>query len=164
LLAPRLKLPFVDTDRLVEERLGASIATIFTDRGEDEFRAFESRMLAEACRGRHIVATGGGIILRPENRALMRDQNLVVWLDVPVPVLARRLAAHERGEERPLLTGDNLAARLADLNRERRELYKLTAHVRCAVATGGQSGSHRIAVELTNIYRAWENAEGHGDG
>jgi shikimate kinase len=159
LLSSRLGLPVRDTDRLIEARVGATVASIFANQGEAEFRRLETQILADACLGCNIVATGGGVVLLPENRRVMREGNLVIWLDVPIPVLARRLAAHVHGEERPLLKGAGLQERLQKLYAERSALYKQTAHVRCAAPDSGPSGSHRIAVELTKIYRAWEISE-----
>jgi shikimate kinase len=160
LLAPRLGMPFVDTDRLIEERHGMSIATIFSTEGEAAFRSLEHEIILSVCTSTQIVATGGGAVLRSESRDAMRDGNLVVWLDVAVPILARRLSAHAQGEERPLLHGGTVLERLDKLSKERSDLYRQAAHVRCSAPDGGPSGSHRIAVELAAIYRAWSAARG----
>src|SRR2546423_577405 len=98
LLAPRLGMSFVDTDRLIEEKRGVTVARIFAEEGEAVFRKLESAVIASVCRPAQIVATGGGAVLLPENRDAMRDGNLVVWLNVAVPILARRLSAHTQGE------------------------------------------------------------------
>jgi shikimate kinase len=158
LLAPRLGLPFVDTDRLIEARRGATVARIFACDGEDAFRQIEYETIAAVCTPAQIVATGGGAVLRQESRAAMRDGNLVVWLDVAVQILARRLSAHVHGEERPLLRGASVLERLEQLARERGALYRQVAHIRCSAPDGEPSGSHRIAVELAAIYRAWSAA------
>lgn len=74
LCAKALNLPFVDADKFLEQREGRSVADIFASSGEGYFRDLESRVLAELCRREGIVlATGGGAVLRRENRRLLRD-------------------------------------------------------------------------------------------
>lgn len=135
LLAERLGRPWADTDQLIVAQAGRPIPAIFAEEGEPAFRDRESATLAEAlAAGPQVLATGGGIVLRPENRALLRDRAFVVWLDAPDAVLLARLRAHD--EERPLLA-DDAAARLAALRAARGLLYAETAHLR--VATEGRA-------------------------
>jgi shikimate kinase len=159
LLASRLSLPFIDTDRQVELRAGMSIAEMFARMGEEEFRRQESAMLVESCAGQAVVATGGGAVLRAENRDVLRADNLVVWIDVPVPLLVKRLNGHTQGEERPLLRADNLYTRLERLSLERHALYRASSHVRCEVPEDAHLGSRRIAADLAGIYKAWIASE-----
>ena len=154
LLATRLHMGWRDTDRMIELEEGCSVAAMFEARGEDAFRDVEQHCIEAACAAPAIVATGGGAVLREANRTTMRRGNLVVWLDVPVVMLARRLAAHHAGEERPLLRGD-LGGSLAKLAETRRSLYAATAHLRIGMTHGGPTGSHRTAVRLAATYRAW---------
>ncbi len=163
LVASRLRLPFVDTDRQVEALAGMPIAAIFSQLGEDEFRRQETAVVREACARNVIVATGGGAVLRAENRVAMRSGNLVVWLDVSTHILVKRLSGHTQGEERPLLRADNLFMRLERLNVERRALYRATSHVRCAVPEEAPPGSRSIAADLARIYRAWFASERNVD-
>jgi shikimate kinase len=132
-----------------------SVAEIFAGKGEDEFRRLESLVVAETCSAQAVVATGGGAVLRTENRVLMRAENLVVWLDVPIPILVKRLNGHTDGEERPLLRADNLFTRLERLEMERRALYRDAAHVRCTMPDDARVGSRTIAADLARIYKAW---------
>lgn len=75
LCAKALNLPFVDADKFLEQREGRSVADIFASSGEGYFRDLESRVLAELCRREGIVlATGGGAVLRRENRRLLRGR------------------------------------------------------------------------------------------
>ncbi len=84
LCARALNLPFVDADKFLEQREGRSVADIFASSGEGYFRDLESRVLAELCRREGIVlATGGGAVLRRENRRLLRDGGLVIFLGWP---------------------------------------------------------------------------------
>src|SRR6185295_6211258 len=79
-----------------------------------------------------VIATGGGIVLRDANRALLRERAFVVWLDAPTSTLVARLLAHD--EDRPLLSGDDPATRLDALRVARASLYEEVAHTRVDVA------------------------------
>jgi shikimate kinase len=129
LLAERFDWPLFDTDALITQLTGRSIPEIFTQDGEGRFREIETdalrRTLAVAPA---VIATGGGIVLREENRALLRTHSFVVWLDAPTDALLARLLAHD--EARPLLAGDDPATRLEALRTARVKLYAETAHVR----------------------------------
>lgn len=82
LLAEKTGLALVDTDELIVKRAGCSISRIFADHGEAYFRDLESEILREVCRGEgQVIATGGGAVLRPENRAALRERCTVVFLD-----------------------------------------------------------------------------------
>jgi shikimate kinase len=158
--AARLGLPFIDTDRRIEQVSGQAVAVLFAAEGENAFRQCETAVLAEACRQCAVVATGGGAILRAGNRALMREANLVVWLDVPVAALARRLGHHDAGEQRPLLLGGDLRHRLEVLYQERRHLYQAASHVCCTSPNRLALGSRRVADDVVRIYRRWLNPAG----
>src|SRR5690606_13084176 len=83
----------VDLDRVVVETAGRSIAEIFSDEGETGFRQRESQALADALAGPPaVVATGGGVVLEQQNRALLRSEATVVWLQATPAHLADRLA------------------------------------------------------------------------
>ena len=122
ILAQRLNKPFLDTDVLIEEECGERIAAIFEHHGEDYFRACESRVLAQAAQtaGGAIIATGGGIVMRAENRALMDEGGQRIYLQVEPATALERLKAQkttalahgETPEVRPLLAGPDLLASL----------------------------------------------------
>jgi len=91
-LALRLGWDWMDADVELELRAGKSIAAIFADDGEQAFRDLESLMLAELVgRERSVLATGGGIVLRAENRELLRSGAIVVWLKAEPETILRRL-------------------------------------------------------------------------
>jgi shikimate kinase len=120
-LAGRLGLRFVDADRLLEETTGATVPVIFECEGEAGFRAREAALLAEVCTGRgQLIATGGGAVIDPANRALLQAQGFVVWLRVGVEQQLKRLA---RDTTRPLLAGGDRRARLEALAIARDPLY-----------------------------------------
>ncbi len=91
-LALRLGWDWVDADVELELRAGKSIAAIFADDGEPGFRDLESAMLVELVRQeRRVLATGGGVVLRAENRELLRSGATVVWLKATPETILRRL-------------------------------------------------------------------------
>ena len=122
-------LPFVDVDRLVEERTGRSVTEIFRRGGEDEFRRLESaeiaRLAAETIGygGGRVISTGGGAVLDDRSVAAMRGSGVVLWLDAPPASLAARV-----GHERPLLAGQDTASRLGAILDRRRHRYEAAAH------------------------------------
>lgn len=128
LLAARLGWRLCDTDALVEQMTGRTIPAIFAAEGEAAFRDQETiALMAALAEPNTVVATGGGIVLRDVNRALLQEKAFVVWLDAPTDVLIARLRTHD--EERPLLAGDDPAARLEMLRTQRAALYRETARL-----------------------------------
>jgi shikimate kinase len=91
-LAGRLGCAFCDTDEVIIATVGKTIAQIFAEGGEASFREMESAALRQAIEcGRAVVGTGGGIILRPANRALMKAAGAVVYLQCSAEELFRRI-------------------------------------------------------------------------
>lgn len=119
---------FVDLDDAVVAAAGRSIPELFAAEGEDGFRDRESAALRAALAGSApvVVATGGGVVLRDENRALLADEAVVVWLDAEVGALAARVGD---GTGRPLLA-DGPEERLRSLDAARRPLYEAVADLR----------------------------------
>ena len=106
LAAARLGWTFIDTDTLIEETAGRSIAAIFSEQGEAAFRTLEGDALARAARSeRAVIATGGGAPTHDEGRRILAD-GFTVWLAVSPAVAAERLARQQADEPRPLLAGD----------------------------------------------------------
>ena len=127
-LAEHLGMHCVDLDAAIEEHTGASVATIFEIEGESGFRQRESDLLAELTTQAGIVlATGGGVVLSPRNRTLLRERGFVVWLQTSVEQQLQRLA---RDRQRPLLEAADRRERLEQLARERDPLYRELADFR----------------------------------
>jgi shikimate kinase len=126
-LARRLGWRFLDSDQMIEVSTGATVVEIFASRGEDAFRAEESRVLAEALTegGPAVVSAAGGTVLSPTNRELIRSSGAVVWLRADPATLAARVGS---GAGRPLLGADP-AGSLAELDTVRRPLYAEVADV-----------------------------------
>lgn len=125
-LARRLGLPFFDADQVIEQRLGCSIRAYFEQVGEPAFRDVEVAVIDElTATGPRIVSTGGGAVLRPENRERLRNRGQVVYLRSSPEEVFRRLR-HDRN--RPLLQVDDPQARVRELHAERHPLYTEIAH------------------------------------
>ncbi|MDF2926851.1 MAG: shikimate kinase [Paenibacillaceae bacterium] len=119
-VAGQLGWAFADTDHYVEERAGRSIPQLFAEQGEASFRQLETQALQDLLRQEgQVVSTGGGAVLREENRRLMLQGGLVVALNASEPVIVERV----RGDgNRPLLQG-NVEERVRTLMETRRSAY-----------------------------------------
>lgn len=147
-LARQLELPFFDADHEMLEHTGVAIATIFELEGEAGFRLREAQLIGELCHREGILlATGGGAVLREDNRLALRRTGIVVYLHASLDHLWQRTRHDSR---RPLLRADNPREILKALLDTRDPLYRQTADV--VVETGRQSVSklvHEIADELS---------------
>ncbi|MFT0531939.1 shikimate kinase [Castellaniella hirudinis] len=127
-LAAALGRPFTDLDHAIEARSGVRVATIFDIEGEAGFRRRETMMLDECSqRSGLVLATGGGAVLAPENRAMLRERGCVVYLYAGADELYRRVA---RDRNRPLLQTEDPRRRIADLLAQREPLYDSVADIR----------------------------------
>jgi len=142
-LARRLGRPFFDSDHEIVERTGVPIPTIFEIEGEEGFRRREVQTIHELAESANIVmATGGGVVLNPENRRRLHDTGWVVYLNVP-PVLLFERTRHDRN--RPLLHVADPLAKLEELHAIRDPLYRETAHI---VVEGGHLVASGIVQHL----------------
>ncbi|MES1265935.1 MAG: shikimate kinase [Variovorax sp.] len=125
-LAQRLQFPFVDSDHVIEERIGCSIRDYFEREGETSFRDIEESVIADlASNPRGVVATGGGSVLRETNRTRLRAHFHVIYLRSSPEDLFRRL---RHDVKRPLLQVADPLGRLRELYDARDALYRETAH------------------------------------
>ena len=121
-LAKELKLVFFDSDEVIEERSGADIAWIFDIEGEEGFRQREIKVIEELTQKNNIVlATGGGVIISPENRNVLAARGTVIYLKTS---LEQQYERTKRDTRRPLLQTENLTERLAELREERQPYYE----------------------------------------
>ncbi len=132
ILGAKLDIPVLDSDPEIERQSGKSIADIFAREGETAFRDRESKILADILNnteGPMILATGGGAILRPENRRLLRQSGHVVWLTASPETILRRLQGDPNSPTtRPSLTDLPAAEEIIALLEKRRPLYEETSH------------------------------------
>lgn len=144
-LAKRLGFEFLDSDHVIEQRLGCSIRTFFDREGEDAFRDIEQAVIAELVGApRRVLATGGGVVLHAANRQALKQGATVVYLHSMPTELARRL---RHDTQRPLLQVADPLAKLRDLYRTRDPLYRETAHF--VIETGRPS-----VISLVNMIAA----------
>ena len=152
LLARRLSKRFVDTDHEIEKRNGVTIPVIFEIEGEDGFRRREQEVLTDLTQEQGLVlSTGGGIVLRPENREALRNHGFVVYLNARPELLAER-TKHDRS--RPLLNVEDPLTRLRQLHAGRDPLYREVAHAIVETGRGApQQVVQAILAEITRIDR-----------
>lgn len=149
LLARRLKRSFHDSDDVIVRRCGVSIPVIFEIEGEAGFRSRERQTIAELCALRGVViATGGGAVLAPENRAAIAAGGTVIYLHARPQHLWLRLR-HDRG--RPLLATADPQRRLEALYEQRDPLYREVADL---VLDTGRQSAQSLAKDLLDRLKA----------
>ena len=148
LLARRLGVPFVDSDHVIEERLGCPIRVFWEQQGEDAFRDLEQAVIADLSSDGQakVLATGGGSVIREANRAQLRAHTHVVYLRTSPDQIFNRVR-HDR--KRPLLQVDDPLARLRALSTQRDSLYKQAAHV--TVDTGRPTMQMLVSVIVAQL-------------
>ncbi|PKN07317.1 MAG: shikimate kinase [Deltaproteobacteria bacterium HGW-Deltaproteobacteria-7] len=139
LLSKKLRIPFVDTDRLIEDAAGMPIKDIVAQEGWEKFRERETAAVAslgaqKVC----VVATGGGVVTASQNRDLLKKMGVLVWLKAPLADIVERLERDAGNEQlRPQLTSENLVAETLAVLKERLPVYESIADI--TVDTQGQS-------------------------
>jgi shikimate kinase len=146
LVADALGWPWIDADDVVEQHAGRTIREIFSSVGEAGFRERESAVLAELCQlKRHVVATGGGVVVAEKNRQMLRCAGRVVWLTADYASLWDRLRADEAtAERRPALAGGG-SDEVAGIVRLREPYYRACAHF--TIDTAGRTLA-QVAAEI----------------
>ncbi|MDQ5939226.1 MAG: shikimate kinase [Pseudomonadota bacterium] len=151
-LARTLKIPFYDSDKAIEERTGVDIPTIFEFEGEEGFRNREQKMLQQLTEIKGIVmATGGGAVLREENRKLLSENGFVIYLHCDVDKLLERT---RRDSQRPLLNTQDPKERLETLFDQRKPLYTSIADF--TIDTGILQ-SKDVVTQILDIYESIQN-------
>ena len=144
-LARRLDMPFFDCDEAIEAAADCSVSDIFARYGESYFRPLEHRTLETLCRKEGcVIATGGGAVLREDNRLLLQRSGTVFWLDRPLA----DIMSTDFQTGRPLLTAGRKA--LERLAAERRALYAACAHYRIAEPL--------LELAISQIEEIWKGA------
>lgn len=122
-IAKAVRLPFCDTDDIIEEQAGMSIARIFETQGEQAFRDMETAVIRDVlARGGpvRVVSTGGGAVMRPENAELIFGRTHSIWMYADIPVLLQRVG---RSNDRPLLRAPDPEKVLRDMAEVRYPVY-----------------------------------------
>ncbi len=153
-LARRLRRTFYDSDREIEASCGVDIPTIFDFEGEAGFREREERMIDDLTLKQDIVlATGGGVVLREQNRRCIKSRGIVVFLDVNIDVQIERTS---RNDSRPLLKNKNAREILLEMNRTRDPIYRSVAHIH--VSTSRQSHK-RVVDKICAVVEKFETQQ-----
>lgn len=122
-LANLLDIPFVDSDKLIEEAAGMPISEIFSDFGEESFRDLEQKIIKNNLKdGPKVFATGGGSFLNPNSRNAIQKAGVVVWLDADIDILFNRI---KKSKNRPLLQKPDPEAVLKQLLHDRTPIYAM---------------------------------------
>ena len=146
-LARRLGCPFFDSDTLIEKEIGCSIRSFFESEGEAAFRDVEQRRIADLTQHpQGVLATGGGAVLREENRQALHAHSTVIYLRSTPEELFRRL---RHDTHRPLLQVKDPLARLRELYVQRDPLYRRTAHF--VIETGRPSVNTLVNMILMQL-------------
>ena len=129
MLAEYLHRSFADTDQVFEKKYAQTIAECVKNEGWDVFRNREAAILRElAGKGGAVIACGGGIVLREENRNILA-RGLTVYFDVDPEELAKRLENDPLEAQRPSLTGKSIVEEVRDVLKRRDPMYRESAHV-----------------------------------
>ena len=124
-IARKLDSDFVDMDALLEDRLGMPIARFFEEKGEAAFRQLEEEVLADLLKTDKVISTGGGIVISPRNRALLKQNSDNIYLKASFEILCQRISA-DKDNQRPLFLKNSKEELLAIFN-ERQAWYQEVA-------------------------------------
>ena len=124
-IARKLDPDFVDMDALLEDRLGMPIARFFEEKGEEAFRQVESKVLADLLKTDQVISTGGGVVISPRNRALLKENLDNIYLKADFETLYQRISA-DKDNQRPLFL-KNSKEDLAAIFNERQAWYEEVA-------------------------------------
>jgi shikimate kinase len=154
LLAEILGRPFVDLDELLVQEAGRPIVEIVAKGGWAEFRQREKELVARFRRGQgQVLATGGGVVLDPENIEVLRESGIIIWLTADPETIQARLAQDlPRDVNRPSLTGSDTIREVAEVLEARRPLYQAAAQI--TVDT-----THRDVAQVVELVLAAIKAE-----
>ncbi len=153
-LARRQGLRFIDSDQVIEQRLGCSIREFFEREGEAAFRDVEAQVLDELTQAASgVLSTGGGSVLRPENRQRLHERTTTVYLHSSADEVFKRL---RHDQNRPLLQVADPLGRLRELYQARDPLYRETAHF--VIETGRPSVASLVNMIIMQLELAGVNA------
>lgn len=135
-VAEKLSYKFIDTDEYIEKREGMKVADIFATKGEEYFRRLETELLYEFKDDlrKTVIATGGGVPLRAENRIILKELGTVYYLQADADTLYERVRDNS---DRPLLKGENLHDKITSMLRQRQPIYECACHIRLRTDNAG---------------------------
>ena len=153
-LSRRLQLTFIDTDRVIERVACMRISEIFELYGEGTFRDYETEIVRRCLKlDEVVISTGGGTVVREENRRLLQSRGPIVVLEATPETVYRRTRRHRR----PLLEGDDPLQRIRSLMAQRAVFYDQAASIK--VVSDGRD-SAEVVEEIVGRLRAWKERSG----
>ena len=149
-LSKKLGVSMTDTDWEIEKKAGISINEIFATKGEEEFRRLETKLLEELRFDNYngVIATGGGMPLREENRKLLGKIGRIYYLKTDEEKIFARISENK---DRPLINTENPRERVHKLFEERADIYEEAGHV---IIDGGESPK-AVAEAILKDYKKW---------
>ena len=159
-LAEKLSYGFLDTDQYIEEKENRAISSIFDEKGEEYFRALETKSLEELVENteRTIVSSGGGLPLREKNAKLIQKLGFVIYLKVKKETVVERLKGDD---SRPLLQCEDPEKKIEELLEYRNPIYEVGAHL---VIEGDDRSVEDIVEEIVRNYDILQKKESvYGD-
>jgi shikimate kinase len=149
-IARRSGLSFVDTDQLIRQKFEKSVPEIFALFGEQVFRDEEHSALSSLQTSQHIVlATGGGIVVRTDNHALLKRLGIIVWLVADEEIVWERVS---RNRLRPLLQTEDPRRKMQELIEVRRPLYSALADL---TIDSSRASHAQVARKVLDLVKAW---------
>ena len=147
-VAANLRLPYIDTDNRIADIMGMSVPEMFEHYGEDAFRNAETNLLISLTReSPAVISTGGGMIMREENRAIMRNHGVIVLIDRPV----QEIMSDIKLERRPLLAAKGIGA-VEEMYNARIAVYRGAADVVLDNSHGYYAGVANLEKLLRGIF------------
>ncbi len=148
-LAKQLDIPLIDLDEYIVKKAGKTIPEIFAEQGEEAFRDMESAALREVLGKQAVVATGGGAIMREENRELLKEHPPVIWLKASPEFLANRI---DGDSNRPLIAEGETVKKLQALAEVRYPLYELCAD---HIVPRGEMKKRKVVKSIMRFLKGW---------
>jgi len=156
LVAQRLGFQFIDTDAKIVERTGLQIPQIFEKHGEAWFREQETATLRSlSILNRTVISTGGGVVVREENHAVLRELGFVVWLTASEDVIFERVS---RNKKRPLLQTPDPRQTVHEMLEARRHLYEAVAQFTLDTTTLAHETTANVLIAEARRAFSWEHA------
>ncbi len=150
-LAKKLNYSFIDVDKIIEEKEGLSINSIFKNKSESYFRKIENDVtLSELRKTNSVISLGGGAFLNKTIRKTAKKFSVSFWLDVPTFELTKRL---RKGKQRPLLLKRNIAETIKKIYFDRKKIYNEADYrIKC-----NSLKAREIVDKILNIYEKSDN-------
>jgi shikimate kinase len=153
-LAKRLDIPLIDLDEYIVDKAGKTIPEIFAEQGEEAFRDLESTALRDVLGQSAVIATGGGAVMREENRALLKSHPPVIWLKASPEFLAKRI---DGDSNRPLIAEGETLKKLQMLAEVRYPIYEACADY---IVPRGKMKKRKVLKSILKFLKRWEADSG----